>query len=215
MKRRKKVKRVSVHNYKRWEGKQWEMDFWKWGLNRTSCKETNWKVCNEKCRGKTEYRVRRGRRKNYSKGEKDRGGRQLHEQERVRMRLSVGEGRREGQTLCFPTLRRFPQQTWLIPVLIGGEFQRTCSPGMSVERRERKARVLLTHQTGHSGWADAQCVSALCWNINMPPECQHVWRINGFTSFSVSFFSSLDPTWKVLLAATWHCLVVVHHVRSM
>ncbi len=131
--------------------------------------------------------MRKGRRKSYSKGEKDRGGRQLDEQERVRMGLSVGEGRREGQTLCFPTLGWFPQWTWLIPVLIGGEFQRTCSPGMSVERRERKARELLTHQTGHSGWADAQCVSALCWSINMPPDCQHIGRINGFTSSSVSF----------------------------
>lgn len=37
------------------------------------------------------------------------GGRRLDEQERVRMRLSVGEGRREGQTLCVPTLSRFPQ----------------------------------------------------------------------------------------------------------
>lgn len=83
------------------------------------------------------FRVRKVGRKSYSKGEKDRGGRQLDEQERVKMRLSVGEGRREGQTLCFPTLGRFPQWTRLIPVLIGGEFQRTCSPGMSVERRER------------------------------------------------------------------------------
>lgn len=99
---------------------------------------------------RTKYRVRKEGRKRYSKGEKDRGGRQLDEQERVKMRLSVGEGRREGQTLCFPTLGRFPQWTRLIPVLIGGEFQRTCSPGMSVERRERRARELLTHQTDHS-----------------------------------------------------------------
>lgn len=90
------------------------------------------------------------------------------------MRLSVGEERREGLSLCFPTVGWFPQRTWLIPVLIGGEFQRTCSPGMSVERRERKGWLFLTHQTSPSGWADAQCVSALCRNINMLPDCQHV-----------------------------------------
>lgn len=159
------------------------MDFWKWGLNRVRLEGIKWE-----CWEKTEYRVRNGGEQVTVRVRKTgEGGRQLDEQERVRMRLSVGEGRREGQTLCFPTLGRFPQQTWLIPVLIGGEFQRTCSPGMSVERRERKARELLTHQTGYSGWADAQCVSALCWNINMPSDCQHVWCINGLTCFSVSF----------------------------
>lgn len=103
-------------------------------VNSELLKVKKWSVEGKKT---LKFRVRKEARNSYSKGEKDRGGRQLDEQERVKMRLSVGEGRREGQTLCFPTLGRFPQWTRLIPVLIGGEFQRTCSPGMSVEWRER------------------------------------------------------------------------------
>lgn len=81
----------------------------------------------------------------------------------VRMRLSAGEGRTEGPTLCFPTLGWFPQRTRLIPVLIGGEFQRTCSPALSVERRESRGSG--AHDTSDEprrlGWCTVcECTSA-------------------------------------------------------
>lgn len=68
--------------------------------------------------GVREYRVRKERRKRYSKG--DEGGRTRASENEAR------EGERERER-SFPTLGRFPQWTRLIPVLIGGEFQRTCS----------------------------------------------------------------------------------------
>lgn len=112
---------------KGWGEENRGMDCWKSGLelDRSEMRNIRQKIGWEKGGRRVTVRVRKAE-----------GGRQLDEQERVRMRLSVSEGRRKGHALCFPTLCRFPQRTWLIPVLIGGEFQRTCSPGMSVERRE-------------------------------------------------------------------------------
>lgn len=76
------------------------------------------------------------------------------------MRLSAGEGRTEGPTLCFPTLGWFPQRTQLIPVLIGGEFQRTCSPALSVERRESRGSG--AHDTSDEPRRLSRCTVCEC-----------------------------------------------------
>jgi len=142
---------------------------------------TNWKVLHENVSG---CRVRNG------------GGRvTVRERDRGGSEAECQEGRREGRS-SVPTLCWFPQRPGLIPVLIGGEFQCTCSPGMSVERGERGS--------GACDPSDGpqQCASALCWNINTPPGCRHVGGRNGFTSFCVSFsFHSIRNKFKWLSAA--------------
>lgn len=74
----------------------------------------------------------------------------------------------------FPHSARFPQRTWLIPVLIGGEFQRTCSTGASAEAKWEKGPAASDTSDGGPSAAgpDAQCAGCTL------SECQHAGRLS-------------------------------------
>lgn len=172
------------------------MDIWRWTAKREIEK---WQ----------EYRVRKGRRKRYSKGWERQGREAAWWTRASENEAECRWGKERGTDPLFSHTRPVPTADLANPCLNWGRIPAHMFPWNERRAKGRgKARELLTHQTDHGGWADAQCASALCWNINTPPDCQHVWCINGFTSFSVSFSPFIRSNMRSALSS--HLALLCH-----
>lgn len=101
----------------------------KWGLNRESCKEKNWNFW-----GKTECRVRKWRRKSYSKGEKD--GREVASWTRAsKNEAECRWGKERGRNPLFSHTRLVPTADLANPCLNWGRI-----PAHMFPWNERRAK---------------------------------------------------------------------------